>query len=208
MGMGERVGHPPAVPKDHTQEVRNFFLENTHNSDSVLQSEAFQATQSVVVVVRNMGVPVTATVDDGANKDIHDLMPGDSEVLQFTRFSNQEVFGWVVNLKINNLTNKLTAAGGALRVHVRIRTMPPEPPPPQPHPRRWDEDPDPKPVPPPPHPVPVPKVYVVQKDDYLMKIAYRFYGDSNQWRKIYNANKGVIGPHPDKIFPGQHLTIP
>ncbi|HYT95587.1 MAG TPA: LysM peptidoglycan-binding domain-containing protein [Gemmataceae bacterium] len=50
--------------------------------------------------------------------------------------------------------------------------------------------------------------YTVVPGDYLSKIAQHFYGDANQWRKIYDANRDVIGPNPDKIYPGQVLTIP
>jgi hypothetical protein len=50
--------------------------------------------------------------------------------------------------------------------------------------------------------------YTVAPGDYLSKIAQKFYGDGNQWRKIYDANRDVIGPDPNKIFPGQVFTIP
>ncbi|MFN2638068.1 MAG: LysM peptidoglycan-binding domain-containing protein [Gemmatimonadaceae bacterium] len=46
------------------------------------------------------------------------------------------------------------------------------------------------------------------KDDYLYKIAKNYYGDGTQWRKIYEANKKVIGNDPNLIFPGQVLKIP
>jgi nucleoid-associated protein YgaU len=41
-----------------------------------------------------------------------------------------------------------------------------------------------------------------------MKIAYIYYKNSNEWRKIYHANKAVIGRNPDRIYPGQQLVIP
>ncbi|MEG0153650.1 MAG: LysM peptidoglycan-binding domain-containing protein [Cellulosilyticaceae bacterium] len=44
--------------------------------------------------------------------------------------------------------------------------------------------------------------------DYLSKIARKFYGDANQWRKIYDANKAVIGNNPNLIYPGQVYVIP
>jgi nucleoid-associated protein YgaU len=49
---------------------------------------------------------------------------------------------------------------------------------------------------------------VVVRGDYLSKIAQRFYGNGNLWPKIYAANKAVIGPDPNLIFPGQSLVIP
>lgn len=49
--------------------------------------------------------------------------------------------------------------------------------------------------------------YVVQKGDSLSKIAKERYGNANEWRKIYEANKDVI-KDPDLIYPGQTLRIP
>ncbi len=50
--------------------------------------------------------------------------------------------------------------------------------------------------------------YVVQSGDYLTKIAQAFYGDGALWRKIYDANRDVIGSNPNLIYPGQELVIP
>ncbi|AFZ33380.1 SCP-like extracellular (plasmid) [Gloeocapsa sp. PCC 7428] len=52
--------------------------------------------------------------------------------------------------------------------------------------------------------------YTVQPGDFLSAIAQRFYGDGSEagWRKIYDANRDVIGPDPAKIEPGMVLTIP
>jgi nucleoid-associated protein YgaU len=49
--------------------------------------------------------------------------------------------------------------------------------------------------------------YTVQSGDTLSKIAKQHYGDANQWRKIFEANRGTISD-PDKIQVGQQLTIP
>jgi nucleoid-associated protein YgaU len=49
--------------------------------------------------------------------------------------------------------------------------------------------------------------YVVVAGDSLSKIAKREYGDMNQWRRIYEANKDQIS-NPDLIHPGQKLRIP
>ena len=51
------------------------------------------------------------------------------------------------------------------------------------------------------------KVHTVVKGDTLSKIAKAHYGDANQWRKIYEANKERI-KNPDLIQPGWVLTIP
>jgi nucleoid-associated protein YgaU len=49
--------------------------------------------------------------------------------------------------------------------------------------------------------------YTVVKGDSLSKIAKRYYGDAQQWRKIYEANKAEI-KDPDLIYPGQTFRIP
>ena len=51
------------------------------------------------------------------------------------------------------------------------------------------------------------KTYVVVSGDSLSKIAKREYGDANEWNRIYEANRGLL-KDPDKIYPGQKLTIP
>ena len=52
------------------------------------------------------------------------------------------------------------------------------------------------------------KTYTVKRGDCLSAIARQVYGDANQWRKIYEANKSIIGGNPNLIFPGQTYTIP
>ena len=52
------------------------------------------------------------------------------------------------------------------------------------------------------------RTHTVQKGDSLWKIAKQYLGNGNQWKAIYEANKGVIGANPDLIKPGQVLTIP
>ena len=49
--------------------------------------------------------------------------------------------------------------------------------------------------------------YTVVSGDSLSKIAKKFYGDANQWKKIFDANTDKI-KNPDLIHPGQVLTIP
>jgi len=51
------------------------------------------------------------------------------------------------------------------------------------------------------------KTYTVKAGDTLSKIAKEQLGDGNDYMKIFNANKGVL-TDPDKIKPGQVLTIP
>jgi uncharacterized protein YidB (DUF937 family) len=52
-----------------------------------------------------------------------------------------------------------------------------------------------------------PRTYTVAAGDSLSKIAKRFYGDANQWKRIFEANKDQI-KNPDLIHPGQVLRIP
>jgi 5'-nucleotidase len=52
------------------------------------------------------------------------------------------------------------------------------------------------------------ETYEVQSGDTLLTIAEQFYGDGTQWRRIYDANKDVIGPDPDKLKIGMKLKIP
>lgn len=54
------------------------------------------------------------------------------------------------------------------------------------------------------------EVYEVQLGDTLSGIAQKLRGDGTEiaWRKIYEANKEVIGDNPDLIKPGQKLKIP
>ena len=54
---------------------------------------------------------------------------------------------------------------------------------------------------------PAVKTYTVQKGDSLSKIAKHEYGNANDWRKIYEANRDII-KNPDLIHPGQVLKIP
>lgn len=49
--------------------------------------------------------------------------------------------------------------------------------------------------------------YTVKSGDTLSAIAKREYGDANQWRRIYDANRDKID-NPDLIHPGQELKLP
>lgn len=52
------------------------------------------------------------------------------------------------------------------------------------------------------------QAYTVKKGDCLWTIAKYFYGSGAKYTLIYEANKKVIGGNPNKIYPGQVLTIP
>jgi LysM repeat protein len=51
------------------------------------------------------------------------------------------------------------------------------------------------------------KTYTVASGDSLSKIAKKVYGDANQWKRIFEANRDQI-ENPDLIHPGQVLRIP
>lgn len=49
--------------------------------------------------------------------------------------------------------------------------------------------------------------YVIQKGDSLSAIAKRYYGDAQQYPRIFDANREVI-KNPDLIYPGQKIRVP
>ena len=51
------------------------------------------------------------------------------------------------------------------------------------------------------------QTYEVKSGDSLSKIAKHFYGNGNEWKRIFEANSDHI-KDPNKIFPGQKLKIP
>lgn len=52
------------------------------------------------------------------------------------------------------------------------------------------------------------KEYTVKSGDCLSAIARQVYGDASKWKKIYEANKSIIGNNPNLIYPGQKYVIP
>lgn len=59
----------------------------------------------------------------------------------------------------------------------------------------------------PPAAPPAPRTYTVKGGDTLSAIAKQFYGQANQYPKIFEANRDQLSD-PDKIKPGQVLKIP
>jgi len=49
--------------------------------------------------------------------------------------------------------------------------------------------------------------YTVKSGDTLSKISREFYGDPNQYTKIFEANRSILRD-PNTINPGQQLVIP
>jgi len=51
------------------------------------------------------------------------------------------------------------------------------------------------------------KFYIVRKGDTLSKISKMYYGSSDQWYRIYEANRDLLS-NPDRLKPGMKLHIP
>lgn len=68
-----------------------------------------------------------------------------------------------------------------------------------------------KPVPPKPRPLTlsVPKTHTVKSGETLIAIARKYYNDSNQWRKIWEANKEALIKRDDRNLkqPGHWIHI-
>lgn len=64
------------------------------------------------------------------------------------------------------------------------------------------------------HPSSRPRFHVVRPGDSLWTIASAVLGTEDPvpvaryWARIHRANREVIGPNPDLIYPGQKLTLP
>ncbi len=51
------------------------------------------------------------------------------------------------------------------------------------------------------------RTYKVEPGDTLSKIAKQFYGNANEYNRIFEANRDKL-ESPDKVRPGQELVIP
>lgn len=52
------------------------------------------------------------------------------------------------------------------------------------------------------------ETYTVKPGDSMWAIAQQYLGNGNDWMKIYEENKALIGAQPDLIHPGYVLKIP
>ena len=52
------------------------------------------------------------------------------------------------------------------------------------------------------------RTHVVAEGETLSSIAAAVYGDSSQWRRLYEANRSVIGADPGAIRVGMRLVVP
>lgn len=50
--------------------------------------------------------------------------------------------------------------------------------------------------------------HTVVDGESLSRIAQQVLGDANRWPEIYELNKALIGPNPNRIYPGQVLRYP
>ena len=53
-----------------------------------------------------------------------------------------------------------------------------------------------------------PIIYTVKQGDVLGSIATAVYGSAKHWKRIYDANRDVIGDDPNKLKVGTKLRIP
>jgi nucleoid-associated protein YgaU len=57
-------------------------------------------------------------------------------------------------------------------------------------------------------PIPQRSLYTIQPRDFLRWMSQRAYGNEMLWPEIYHANRNVLGPNPDLIYPGVTVYIP
>jgi nucleoid-associated protein YgaU len=51
-------------------------------------------------------------------------------------------------------------------------------------------------------------MYTVKSGDVLGSISKTVYGSTKHWRRIYDANRDVIGDDPNRLKVGMQLRIP
>ncbi len=52
------------------------------------------------------------------------------------------------------------------------------------------------------------RTYVVRAGEDLSGIARKFYGHAGMWKRIYNANRRIIGSSPNDLRAGERIVIP
>ena len=57
------------------------------------------------------------------------------------------------------------------------------------------------------HPDSARYMYMIRPNDYLIRIAYKEYGNPNEWRSIYRWNRLMIGDDPNLIYPYHELSL-
>ena len=61
---------------------------------------------------------------------------------------------------------------------------------------------------PPAQPASTPHTHIVTANESLSSIALQYLGSQNDWKRIYDANKGVLKRGPDSLKVGMKLVIP
>jgi nucleoid-associated protein YgaU len=56
-------------------------------------------------------------------------------------------------------------------------------------------------------PTVAPRIHAVTEGDSLTRISMRYYGTSNRWQEIYDANRELLKGE-NVLRPGQRLKIP
>ena len=51
------------------------------------------------------------------------------------------------------------------------------------------------------------RIHIVQKGETLSAISKQYYGSSNKWQKIFDANRSIL-KNPESLAPGMKLIIP
>lgn len=162
----------------------------TDHSISIQWALGAGGTLEQVEIARN----ATFTSDVSTHHDA--MSPGgwsglDPDTTYYTRVRSHNSAGWGP-----------WSDATAIRTHPKPKSKPKPKPAPRPRPK-------PKPK---PRPKPKPKkrerTYRVKRGDNLFNIADKYYGNGNDWRKIYRANRSKIGGNPSIIHPGTVLVIP
>jgi nucleoid-associated protein YgaU len=52
------------------------------------------------------------------------------------------------------------------------------------------------------------KEIVVAAGDTLSSLANKHYGSMQYWPLLWDANRAIIGPNPNRVFPGRRLNVP
>jgi LysM repeat protein len=164
-------------------------LRNTSNAGPVLHKETFRGAPAVIVTLKNNGVALQVTIEEGLEKVAEHLAPGASLTLRYEALA-EKPFPWNFTFTLDTLGG----GDGALNARLEIFQI-----------KRAAEA---AIVATTGFAQPKGRVHVVKPGDSLWKIAQQLLGDGNKWPKIYDANKAAIGANPDLIRPGLRLTIP
>jgi hypothetical protein len=125
------MGKIPAVPKDHELKQTDWIAHES-GGDATRQYRLL-TSQSVVVVVKNIGAFVNVSVNDSDAGTVTDDLPRGSRLnAQLTKFHKEPV-PWLITVTVTNRQGDL---GPPTSVWVEIWALPVDSPPPPPEPRK------------------------------------------------------------------------